>query len=50
MQDEFTRIIKEHRESAVLEELPRDLIDAYIREIEKEKGNEGSTYTGDYIT
>ena len=48
MQDEFSRIVAEHRASAVSDEMPRDLIDAYIRAIEKEKENEGTTYEGIY--
>ena len=46
MQKEFKDMIAKHRENTNYDEKPRDLIDAYIKAIEKEKDQPGTTYTG----
>ena len=49
MEKEFADMIQQHRDNINIEERPRDLIDAYVRAIEKEKSNPNTTFTGIYI-
>lgn len=44
--NEFERSIKEHRETANPEEKSRDLIDAYIKVIDREEDREDTPFTG----
>ena len=46
MMDEFQKMTDEHKEELDISDEPKDFIDAYLRELQKVKGQESTTFSG----